>query len=88
MKENQNLVIPPYHVTYLCPKSFNFAPNILKVIYLKTFGLDLGDIYAYERDIIKNSNLVNIIKKNSTTFQNVIDRLGFGNHLRVILKKK
>lgn len=88
MKENQNLVIPPYHVTYLCPKSFNFVPNILKVIYLKTFGLDLGDIYAYERDTIKNSNLVSIIKKNSTTFQNVIDRLGFGNHLRVILKKK
>jgi SAM-dependent methyltransferase len=88
MKENQNLVTPPYHMTYLCPKSFNFIPNVLKVIYLKTFGLDLGDIYAYERDISKKLDLANIIKKNHGVIQDVIDALGFGNHLRVVLKKK
>jgi SAM-dependent methyltransferase len=88
MKENQNLVIPPYHMTYLCPNSFNFIPNILKVIYLKTFGLDLGDIYAYERDISKKIGLASTIKKNDRVVQDVIDALGFGNHLRVVLKKK
>jgi hypothetical protein len=75
-------------MTYLCPKSFNFIPNVLKVIYLKTFGLDLGDIYAYERDISKKLDLANIIKKNHGVIQDVIDALGFGNHLRVVLKKK
>lgn len=88
MKENQNLIIPPYHMTYLSPQSFNFIPNSLEVIYLKTFGLDLGDIYAYQRDVLKRSKLANIIKKNNRVFQYVIDSLGFGNHLRIVLKKK
>jgi len=88
MKENQNLVIPPYHITYLCPKSFNFIPKMFKVIYLRTFGLDLGDIYAYVRDVSKNLGLANIIKKNYTVVQEIVDELGFGNHLRVVLKKK
>ena len=88
MKENQNLVIPPYHMTYLCAKSFDFVPKVLKVNYLKTFGLDIGDIYAYERDISKKLSLAASLKKNITVIQDVIDRLGFGNHLRVILKKK
>ena len=88
MKENQNLIMPPYHMTYLCRKSFNFIKKALKVIYLKTFGLDLGDIYAYERDFSKNLGLASIIKKNDRIIQDVIDDLGFGNHLRVVLKKK
>lgn len=88
MKENQNLVIPPYHMTYLSPQSFNFIPNSLKVIYLKTFGLDFGDIYAYQRDVLNRQNVANIIKKNDRVIQNVIDSLGFGNHLRIVLKKK
>ena len=88
MKENQNLVIPPYHMTYLSSKSFNFIPNVLKVIYLKTFGLDFGDIYAYERDVSKKPNLASVIKKNNTVIQEIIDRLGFGNHLRIVLKNK
>ena len=87
MKENQNLVCPPYHITYLCSKSFNFIPNELKIVYLKTFGLDISDIFAYQRDVSKNPTLASIIKKNHKVFQNVINELGFGNHLRVVLKK-
>jgi len=87
LKENQQLINTPIHITYLCAKSFNFVPSVLKVIYLKTFGLDIGDIYAYERDISKNLALAEVIKKNATVIQSIIDGLGFGNHLRVILKK-
>ncbi len=75
-------------MTYLSPQSFNFIPNSLKVIYLKTFGLDFGDIYAYQRDVLNRQNVANIIKKNDRVIQNVIDSLGFGNHLRIVLKKK
>jgi len=77
-------------MTYLCPKSFSFitkAISSLKVIYLKTFGLDFGDIYAYERDISKNLGLASNIKKTGSVIQEVIDLLGLGNHLRVVLKK-
>jgi hypothetical protein len=68
-------------------KKLQFVPSVLKVIYLKTFGLDIGDIYANERDISKNLALAEVIKKNATVIQSIIDGLGFGNHLRVFLKK-
>jgi len=87
MRENHQLFNAPIHITYLCAKSFYFIPKVLKVIYLKTFGLDMGDIYAYERDISKKKDLAISIKKNVNVVQDITDRLGFGNHLRVILKK-
>ena len=74
-------------IHYLCAKSFDFIPKALKVIYSKTFGIDTGDIYAYERDISKKKNLARSIKKNAKVIQDITDQLGFGNHLRLILKK-
>ncbi len=87
MRENQNLVIPPYHLTYFCSKSFKFFPRNLKIIYEKTFGLDIGDIYAYERDVSKKTDLARSLKKNANFIQGITDRLGYGNHIRLILKK-
>ena len=87
LRENHQLFNAPIHITYLCAKSFDFIPKALKVIYSKTFGIDTGDIYAYERDISKKKNLARSIKKNAKVIQDITDQLGFGNHLRLILKK-
>jgi 2-polyprenyl-3-methyl-5-hydroxy-6-metoxy-1,4-benzoquinol methylase len=87
LRENLQLFNAPIHITYLCAKSFDFIPKALKVIYSKTFGIDIGDIYAYERDISKKKDLASSIKKNANVIQDITDQLGFGNHLRLILKK-
>jgi SAM-dependent methyltransferase len=87
LRENSNLCTAPYHLTYFTPASFNFL-NIknIKIVYLKTFGLDLADIFAFLRDQKK----LNINEKNIKPFidsQKIIDSLGYSNHLRLVLEK-
>ena len=50
MKENSNLVIPPYHITYLNIKSFDFISSKFDILYSGTFGLDVADIYSFLRE--------------------------------------
>jgi 2-polyprenyl-3-methyl-5-hydroxy-6-metoxy-1,4-benzoquinol methylase len=88
MRENQNLVIPPYHVTYLQKDSFSFIPKNFKMIFNQTRGLDIIDILAYERDNKKQTlNPEKNIKNKCMKMQNEIDFLGLGNHIRIVLKK-
>jgi 2-polyprenyl-3-methyl-5-hydroxy-6-metoxy-1,4-benzoquinol methylase len=88
MRENQNLIVPPYHVTYLQKESFIFIPKNFKMIFNQTRGLDILDILAYERDIKKEIlNSEKNLKNKYVDAQNQIDSLGLGNHIRVILRK-
>jgi 2-polyprenyl-3-methyl-5-hydroxy-6-metoxy-1,4-benzoquinol methylase len=88
MRENQNLITPPYHVTYLQKDSFSFIPKNFKMIFNQTRGLDILDILAYERDNKQQSlNYEKNIKNKYLKAQNEIDFLGLGNHIRVVLKK-
>ena len=88
MRERQNLIIPPYHVTYLQYDSFSFIPKNFKMIFNQTRGLDILDILAYERDNKqKILNSEKNIKNKYLRTQNEIDFLGLGNHIRVVLKK-
>ena len=51
MMECQNIVTPPIHLHYFNEKSINkLAEKSFSTIYFKTAGLDIGDIYAHERD--------------------------------------
>lgn len=85
LKEKNNLIIPPYHLTYFNLKSFEYLPKKFQVIYKKTFGMDFFDIFAYQRDAYKippSSN--NEVNKH----QKILDKLNFSNHVRVVLRKK
>ena len=87
MREDQNLICPPFHVTYLQRESFSFIPKNFKMIFSQTRGLDIADIFAFERDNKKKIlNSEQDIYKNLDK-QNEIDFLGLGNHIRVIIRK-
>ncbi len=88
MKENQNLVSPPIHLHYFNKKSINFlGKKNFSLIYFRTAGLDVGDIYAYERDL-GDKKFSKFLFKNYKSIQTFYDNIGFGNHLRAIFKKK
>ena len=87
MREDQNLIGPPFHVTYLQKESFFFIPKNFKMIFSQTRGLDIADIFAFERDNKKKIlNAEQDINENLDK-QNEIDFLGLGNHIRVVIKK-
>lgn len=87
MKENQNLVIPPLHLHYFNKKSIEkLGGKNFSLVYFETAGLDIGDIYAYERDK-GNKKFANFLYKNYQTLQSLIDYSESGNHLRAIFKK-
>ncbi len=82
-----NLCTAPFHLTYF--NSDTIAKYLRKnfdVIYLKTFGLDLVDIFAYIRDKYKIRYKQSVIEK-FFSYQNKIDNIGYANHLRLVLKK-
>jgi SAM-dependent methyltransferase len=87
LKEKENLVTPPIHLHYLNANSFiHLAGQNFKIIYEKTFGLDVGDIYAYERDL-GNQEFGSFLYQNSNIIQTFLDYANLGNHLRIILQK-
>ena len=84
---NSNLCTAPFHLTYFNNNTIgDFLKKKFKIVYLKTFGLDLIDIFAFFRDKykfkFKNSNIQKIF-----SYQSVIDAAGYSNHLRIVLKK-
>jgi 2-polyprenyl-3-methyl-5-hydroxy-6-metoxy-1,4-benzoquinol methylase len=87
MKEHQNLVIPPLHLHYFNKKSIEeLRSTPLDLIYFKTVGFDVGDIYAYERDN-GNKEFAQFLYKNYQTLQTFFDHKGSANHLRAIFRK-
>ena len=87
MKEKQNLVIPPWHLQYFNPDSMmQLAKNKFKTIFSSTDGLDIGDMYAYERDY-GDKKFSNFLKKNFQILQSFFDHINYSNHLRIIFRK-
>ena len=87
MKECQNNVTPPIHLHYFNKKSINrLAQNSFSSIYFKTAGLDIGDIYAHERDN-GNGKFGRFLYDNYQVLQTFFDHIDSGNHLRVIFRK-
>jgi 2-polyprenyl-3-methyl-5-hydroxy-6-metoxy-1,4-benzoquinol methylase len=87
MKERQNNVTPPIHLHYFNKKSINrLAQNSFSSIYFKTAGLDIGDIYAHERDN-GNGEFGHFLHDNYQVLQTFFDHMDSGNHLRVIFRK-
>ena len=87
MKERQNNVTPPIHLHYFNEKSINkLAQGFFSLIHFETAGLDIGDIYAHERD---NGNIKfgRFLYDNYQVLQTFIDYMDTGNHLRAIFKK-
>ena len=85
LRDRNNLIIPPYHLTYFNLKTFEYLPKIFDTIYKKTFGMDYFDIFAFQRDRYKykaeNSKSIN-------NYQKILDKLCRSNHVRAVLKKK
>ncbi len=87
MKERQNNVTPPIHLHYFNKKSINkLAQSSFSSIYFKTAGLDIGDIYAHERDN-GNGEFGHFLYDNYQVLQTFFDHIDSGNHLRVIFRK-
>ena len=58
----------------------------LKIIYSKTFGLDIVDIWSFIRDS-KNFKINKKDENKLLSMQNLIDKINYSNHLRIVLKK-
>ena len=82
-----NLCTAPFHLTYFNSDTIaKYLSKYFDVIYLKTFGLDLVDIFAYIRDKHKIKYKRSTINK-FFSYQSKIDKMGYANHLRLVLKK-
>ena len=87
MRENQNLISPPIHIHYFNKKSIiELCKKKFSLIYFKTAGLDIGDMYAFERDL-GDKKFAKFLYKNHQNLQTMLDNSSLGNHLRAIIKK-
>ncbi len=88
LQEKSNLCTAPFHLTYFNNKTIaKYLEKIFDVVFLKTFGLDLVDIFSFIRD----SNKLELSKSKIDkyfSYQNLFDKIGYSNHLRIVLKKK
>ena len=84
---DSNLCTAPFHLTYFNNQTIGkFLKKKFKIVYLKTFGLDLADIYAFLRDKYKFKFKDSDLKK-IFSYQSIIDEANYSNHLRIVLKK-
>ncbi len=87
LKEKSNLCTTPFHLTYFTINSVKKMVNKnFKIIFSKTFGLDIIDILTFIRDR-KYIKINNKDKNKILSIQNLIDKINYSNHLRVVLKK-
>ena len=88
MKDKQNLIIPPYHLHYFNKNSIEvLGKKKFDLIKYESAGLDIADIYAFERDA-KNNGYAKFLKENMQVLQTFLDYNENSNHMRVIFKKK
>lgn len=87
MMERQNNVTPPIHLHFFNEKSINkLAEKSFSSIYFRTAGLDIGDIYAHERDS-GNKEFGRFLYDNYQVLQTFFDYMDSSNHLRAIFRK-
>lgn len=88
MREESNHVCPSEHLTYFTENSIRVLAEKtrLSIKYLKTCGIDLGDLKSYY-EWKGEKNLALACEKLYDLIQPVIDEAGAGNSIRCILKK-
>jgi hypothetical protein len=80
-------VTPPLHLHYFNKKSIEkLGDKPFSLVYFETAGLDIGDIYAYERDK-GNKEFSHFLYDNCQALQTFFDHKGSANHLRAIFRK-
>ena len=84
-----NLLCPPNHLFYFNKKSFDYMCKKinLKIVETQYRGLDVGDIYAMINEN-GDKKIADFLNQNSTLFQKLLDKIGYSNHIRFVLKKK
>lgn len=89
LKERNNLVCPPNHLTYFNFKSFEYMAKKakMKIIETQYKGLDIGDIYAYLNEF-GSKKKANYLFRNSLLLQNFLDNINYSNHVRFVIKNK
>ena len=65
---------------------FNNFSKYFTLEYFQTFGLDVADIYAYERDHGDESR-PDFLFSNIQILQSFIDSINFSNSMRCVFKK-
>jgi 2-polyprenyl-3-methyl-5-hydroxy-6-metoxy-1,4-benzoquinol methylase len=87
LKEKNNLLCPPSHLTYFSKKTFSRLSKEcgLKILYSECRGLDVGDIYGLLNSNKKDKDTANFLEKNSVVLQDFLDKIGYSNHARYIL---
>lgn len=89
LKERNNLVCPPNHLTYFNFKSFEYMAKKakMKIIETQYKGLDIGDIYAYLNEF-GSKKKADYLFRNSLLLQNFLDNINYSNHVRFVIKNK
>ena len=79
------ILLYPLHLHYFNEKSITkLVKKKFKIINYETKGFDIADIYTFE---IENYKFSNIDWKKISSLQRNIDNIKYGNHLRLVLKK-
>ncbi len=88
LEEKNSLLCPPAHLYYFNKKSIsNYGIRAgFKVVKVWTCGLDIGDLYSLSLKE-KKVEVASYLSDNQNWLQHSIDKAGFGNHMRIILKK-
>lgn len=83
-----NMIYPAQHLHHFTRKSMEKLAGLagMKMHSYCTKGLDMGDIYAYEKQR-GNGKAASFLLANATVLQAVIDASDCANHMRVVLRK-
>lgn len=79
---------PSDHLQVFSARTIHYMAEVLDldVLLCETIGMDFFDLLCYERDI-KNNNINDLFMlENANKIQNIIDKLGYSNCLRFVLR--
>ncbi len=87
MLERENLVTPPLHLHYFNRQSIEkLGEEEFTLIHFETAGLDIGDMYAFERDH-GNKEFSQFLYDHYEVLQTFFDHTESANHRRLIFRK-
>jgi hypothetical protein len=88
LKEKNSLLCPPEHLYYFNKSTLTkYAEKAcFEILKVWTKGIDVGDMYAMELSS-RNERIAEYLSENQNWMQHSIDEAGFGNHMRILLKK-
>jgi 2-polyprenyl-3-methyl-5-hydroxy-6-metoxy-1,4-benzoquinol methylase len=88
LKEKQNLIYPFHHISFFSKKNIKIISKKtnFKVVSIETKGLDIID-YLFFLEFKKKLKMSQLGNEFINLAQSLIDKSGFANHSRVILRK-